>query len=60
MGNCAARRTADDSLRLGLGRLGAARPDEWLRPDDWARLAVTLGLVRRVIPEHERETDKSR
>jgi hypothetical protein len=31
-----------------------------LRADDWARLAVRLGLVKAVIPEGDREADKSR
>jgi hypothetical protein len=54
------RKTADDPLRQGLGLLGAARADQWLRPDDWARLAQFLGLVKAVIPPHERDTDRSR
>jgi hypothetical protein len=60
LANYGQRRTVDDPLRQGLGLLGAARPDEWLRPDVWARLAQSYGLDRRVIPDHDRETDMSR
>jgi hypothetical protein len=60
LGNYRARKSADDPVRRGLGLLGTARPDVWLRPDDWARLAVTLGLVKAVIPDGECDTDKSR
>src|SRR5207249_1431065 len=50
----------DDPLRQGLALLGAARPNEWLRPDAWAKLAGSLGLVRRLIGENDRENDTSR
>jgi hypothetical protein len=60
LGNYGTRRTADDPIRQGLGVLGAARPDEWLRPDDWAREAVRLGLVKTLIPTNERDSDKGR
>lgn len=57
LGNCALRRTADDPVRRGLGLLGAARPDEWLRSGDWAALARGLGLVKAVVPQGDRDTD---
>jgi hypothetical protein len=50
LANYSLRKTADDPLRQALGQLGAARPDEWLRADDWARLAVAVGVVKAVIP----------
>jgi hypothetical protein len=60
LGNYGRRRTADDPLRQGLGLLGSTRPDTWVSPGDWARLCRSLGLVRQVIPEHDRDTDLSR
>jgi hypothetical protein len=60
LGNYSLRRTADDPVRRALGQLGAARPGEWLRPDAWARLADDLGLVRQVVPENDRDTDRGR
>ncbi len=60
LGNYGKRKTADDPLRHGLGLLGAAKPDEWLRPDEWARSVVDLGLITKVIPDADRENDKSR
>ena len=60
LANYGKRKTADDPLRHGLGLIGAVKPDEWLRPDEWARCVVDLGLVKTVIPEADRENDKSR
>jgi hypothetical protein len=60
LGNYSLRRTADDPLQKDLGLLGVARPDEWLRADTWARLAVNLGVAKTVIPEHDRHSDKAR
>jgi hypothetical protein len=60
LGNYALRRTADDPVRKALGLLGAARPDEWLRSDSWARLAQNVGVVKAVIAEHDRDTDQGR
>ena len=37
-----------------------ARPGEWLRSDCWARLARTVGVVKAVIAEHDRDTDQGR
>ena len=41
-------------------RLGAAKPNEWHPSDEWVRQAVTLGRVKTVIPEADRESDDSR
>jgi hypothetical protein len=60
LANYGHRRTADDPLREAIGLLGEARPDEWLSPDTWARLARELGLAKRIIPAHDLDTDKSR
>ena len=60
LANYGKRKTADDPLRHGLGVIGAMKPDEWLRPDEWARCVVDLGLVKKLIPEADRENDKSR
>jgi hypothetical protein len=60
LANYRVRKTADDPVRQGLALLGAARPGEWLPPAVWARLAVAIGVSRRVIPEGDRDTDKSR
>ncbi len=60
LGNYSVRKTADDPVRQGLGLLGVARPGEWLRPAEWARLAVNLGLARTVLPEADRDSDLAR
>ena len=60
LANYRQRRTTDDPLRHGLGLIGTAQPNAWLRPADWARYAVDLGLVKTIIPEADRENDKSR
>jgi hypothetical protein len=60
LGNYAVRRTVDDPVRAALGLLGAAKPDEWLRPGDWAKIAAGTGLTRSVIPEADRDSDEGR
>ena len=60
MATTASGKPADDPLRHGLGLIGAMKPDNWLRPDEWARHVVDLGLVKTVIREADRENDKSR
>ena len=60
LANYGKRKTTDDPLRHGLGLIGAEKPNEWLRPDEWARCVVDLGFVKAVIPEADRENDKSR
>ena len=54
LGNYGKRKTADDPLRRGLAILGAASPDEWLKPEEWATLAVQLGVDKAVIPVADR------
>jgi hypothetical protein len=60
LANYSLRKTADDPLRRDLGLLGATQPDEWLRVDTWARLAVNLGVVQTVIPANDRHSDSGR
>lgn len=61
LGNYGTRKVADDPLRLGLSLLGAARHGEkWLKPDDWARSAVTLGLTKQVIPAGDQDSHEAR
>jgi len=50
-GNARPRR----SSASGLAVLGAARPDEWLRPEEWAKLVGQLGLVKTIIPVADQE-----
>lgn len=60
LGNYSLRRTSDDPVRKGLGQLGIARMDVWLLPDDWARIAVREGLVKAILPEGNRDSDRAR
>jgi hypothetical protein len=60
LGNSTMRKTADDPVRRGLGLLGAARPGQWLRTADWATLTTTLGLVKAILAEADRDTDLGR
>lgn len=60
LANYGKRKTVDDPRRRGLAILGAAKPGEWLRPEEWARLAVQLGLVKGVIPAGDQESEAAR
>ncbi len=60
LGNLTLRKTEDDPLRNGLGLLGAARPNEWLRTGEWILVAGDLGLTKRLIPEADRDTPAGR
>jgi len=60
LANYGQRKAHDDPVRKGLGLLGAEKHDEWLPATDWAALALHLGVVKMVIPESDRENDKSR
>ncbi|MCY2987856.1 MAG: hypothetical protein NTY19_08350 [Planctomycetota bacterium] len=60
LGNLRVRKTEDDPLRSGLGLLGAARPNEWLRTGEWVLVAGDLGLTKRLIPEADRDTQAGR
>ncbi|MBA4066676.1 MAG: hypothetical protein C0501_23815 [Isosphaera sp.] len=60
LANYSQRRTSDDPVKDALGLLGASSPDRWLTAGEWARKVVELGLVRRLIPEGDRDTDAGR
>jgi hypothetical protein len=59
LGNYSARKTADDPIRRAIGLLGTESPRTWLAATDWAKKVVDLGLVRVLIPEADRENEKS-
>ena len=54
------RKTADDPSRQGLAILGAKRPDEWLRPEEWATIVDMEGLVKAVIPAGDQDSKAGR
>jgi hypothetical protein len=54
------RKTADDPLRQGLAILGTKRPDEWLRPAEWATIVDMEGLVKAVIPAGDQDSKAGR
>jgi len=58
--NLRVRKTEDDPLRNGLGLLGAARPNEWVRAGEWVLVAGDLGLTKRLILEADRDTPAGR
>jgi hypothetical protein len=60
LANYGVRKTADDPLRMALGVLGSYRPNEWLPPAEWVRAAAHLGLIKAIVPEADRESDKGR
>jgi hypothetical protein len=67
LANYGIRKTSDDPIRQALGLLGAyefPRKDgkcegEWLRAGEWVELVGSLGLVRTLIPERDRENGDS-
>ena len=52
--------TEDDPIREALGLLGAARRNEWLTASRWAQEVARLGLVKRLIPEADRDSTEGR
>lgn len=60
LGNYATRKTADDPVRQALGLLGSAKPGAWLRASEWARLTASLGLVKAIVPEGDRDSEAGR
>lgn len=60
LANYGCRKTSGDPVREALGILGAARPGKRLRPKEWAKLAVHLGLARTLFAPNERDTEKGR
>ena len=59
LGNYSSRKAVDDPLRKALGLLGAYRPNAWLPAADWAKAATTMGLVKRIVPEADRDSDQA-
>jgi hypothetical protein len=60
LANFETRRSVDDPVRRALGLLGAAKPGAWLRASEWSEIVLELGLVRPLIPEADRDSNKAR
>lgn len=60
LANYGSRKSADDPVREALAILGSAQPGKALRPDTWAKLAVTQGLSKTLFSPTERDTPKGR
>jgi hypothetical protein len=60
LGNYTLRKATDDPACKAIGILGAARPGAWLRPAQWAELAVELSLVEPLIKTADRGRDAGR
>ena len=60
LANYGTRRTLDDPIKRNLAILGVARPNEWLRPGEWAAVMVTRGLTKTLIESNERDSDPGR
>ena len=52
--------TEDDPVRDALGLLGAAKRNEWLPASRWAQEVARLGLIKRLIPDADRDTVEGR
>jgi hypothetical protein len=53
-------KTVNDATREALGVLAAAHPGQKLKPIEWAKLVVELGLAKTLISANERDTVKGR
>jgi len=60
LANYSLRRTADDPLRKALGLLAAYKPDQWLRPAEWAHHAHNLSVDTILIDPNDRRSDQGR
>jgi len=61
LANYGKRRVADDPVRAAIGLLGASHHEEnWYKPDDLAREATKLGLVKQLIPVGDQESFESK
>lgn len=60
LGNFRSRQTVSDPVREAIATLGAARPDQVLRPMEWGNIAVTEGLAKTLFSPAERDTEKGR
>ncbi|MBI2808658.1 MAG: hypothetical protein HYX68_27025 [Planctomycetes bacterium] len=57
--NYTTSKTTQDPLRQALGLLGAATPGSCLTATEWTTHVKNLGLARSIVPENDRENDKS-
>jgi hypothetical protein len=60
LANATVRKSVDDPVRRALAILGAANPGRKLRPRDWAKKVVMLGLSNTLLPANERGTPVGR
>jgi len=60
LANYGERKTTHDPVRQSIGILGAAKPGEWLSPDDWARLAVEEGVSKMLMSGADSERARKR
>jgi hypothetical protein len=58
LANYGQRITQDDPVREALGRIGAAKPDQWLRAGEWARLTLELGFSHVLFIDAETRTNE--
>jgi hypothetical protein len=54
--NATVRKSVDDPVHRALSILGATSPGRELRPRDWAKKVVMLGLSNTLLPANERGT----
>jgi hypothetical protein len=54
--NYGSTKLVNDPIREALGILGAAKPDEALKPGEWAELAKELGLAQTLFHQADRDT----
>jgi len=60
LGNFQTRKTACDPVQAALAVLGSAHAGKAMRPKEWAKAAVELGLAKILFSSSERETEKGR
>jgi len=60
LANAMVRKSVDDPVHRALSILGAANPGRKLRPREWAKKVVMLGLAKTLLPASERDTPKGR
>jgi hypothetical protein len=60
LANYGAAKLIHDPTREALGILAAAKAGQKLKPLEWAKLVVELGLAKALIPANERDTDRGR
>lgn len=60
LANYGNRTSTNDPIREALAILGTIKPDQPLRPREWADVAVEQGLGKTVFPPNERDTPAGR